>query len=427
DERGVLGLESALEPVLRGKRGWIASTPLADGEDGGRVESVPPQRGLNVTLTLDLAMQRACERALDHFQAGAGAADASGRASAWPGSIVLLDPQTGSVLALASSPRPTREQLTEQYGTLLADTRHLGLLRDRSIGPGTSGNLAPPGSTFKPLAALAALSLGVVSPSTTFDCESKLTVGGTQLGCTGLHHDIDLVHALAASCNIYFYNLAEAVGGDVLRDVARTFGLDRPTGLLDGNEVLAAYGIPTGPGLRESAVALKDGHLSRIETMRLGIGQATLDDVTPLQIAVAIAAVGTGQLRPPSLIASVEGYGALPPRAARPLPFDAASFAAVRAGLAACVETTHGTARNLALPADLAGLTVAAKTGTPQVQGREDHSWAAGYMPREKPRLAFAILLEHTGRHGGDACIPVLNELLASGAVHDHLLRETRP
>jgi cell division protein FtsI/penicillin-binding protein 2 len=142
---------------------------------------------------------------------------------------------------------------------------------------------------------------------------------------------------------------------------------------------------------------------------------------------VAFAAVGTGVLRPPSLLAAVEGYGALPPRAGRPLPFDAASLAAVREGLVLTVASQRGTARGVTLPPELAGLTIAAKTGTPQVQDRPDHSWIAGYMPAERPVLAFAILLEHTGRHGGDACVPVLNELLASGPVHDHLVQETRP
>jgi len=427
DDFGRLGLEAALEPLLRGKRGWIATTPLAEGEEGGRVESVPPQRGLNVTLTLDMAMQRAAEQALEHFQAGAMGKDDFGRPSAWPGAIVLLDPQSGAVLALASSPRPTRAQLTEDYGTLMKDGRALGLLCDRSLGPGASGNLAPPGSTFKPLAALAGLSLGVVSPGTTFDCQSTLLFGDTELGCTGLHHDIDLKHALAQSCNIWFYQLAERLGSDVLREVASTFGLDRPTGMLAGNEVLAAWGIPISSGVRESSVALRAGKLSRLETARLGIGQSALDDVTPLQIAVAFAAIGTGELRPPSLIAAVEGYGALPPRAARPLPFTAAALAAVRDGLASVVDSSRGTAHDLQLPADLSRLTVSAKTGTPQVGGKADHSWIAGYMPRDRPRLAFAILLEHTGRHGGDACVPVLNDLLAAGAVHDYLLRETQP
>ncbi len=427
DDFGRLGLESALEPLLRGKRGWIATTPLADGEEGGRVESVPPQRGLNVTLTLDMAMQRAAESALEHFQAGEMGNDDFGRPSAWPGAIVLLDPQTGGVLALATSPRPTRAQLTESYGTLLSDSHRLGLLCNRCLGPGASGNLPPPGSTFKPLAALAGLTLGVVSADTTFDCERKLSFGETELGCTGLHHDIDVNHALAQSCNIWFYHLAERLGADVLRDTVSTFGLDRPTGLLSGNEVLAAYGITTASGVRESSLAPRAGPLSRLETARLGIGQSALDDVTPLQIAVAFAAVGTGELRPPSLIAAVEGYGALPPRAARPLPYSAAALAIVRDGLASVVDSSRGTAHDVALPADLSRLTIAAKTGTAQVGGKPDHSWIAGYMPRERPRLAFAILLEHTGRHGGDACVPVLNELLASGAVHDELLRVSQP
>ncbi len=135
DERGLFGLESALEPVLRGKRGWISSR---DGEVAA--DSLPPQRGLDVTLTLDIELQQAAERVLDReFGRGGGAG--------FPGAIVLLDPRTGEVLALASVPRPSRADLMTRWSELSTDA--WGTLCDRAIAPATAATCrrrAPPSS-----------------------------------------------------------------------------------------------------------------------------------------------------------------------------------------------------------------------------------------------------------------------------------------
>jgi penicillin-binding protein 2 len=309
------------------------------------------------------------------------------------------------------------------YAELLDDPT--GPLLNRALDPGSSGNLPPPGSTFKPIAALAALSSGLVSPTETFECLRTIHVGPATLGCTGLHNDISMRAALAQSCNIYFYRLADRTGGELLRDAAGRFGFGRPTGLLQGNEVLARYGVPIEEGVHESAVPVREGRFGRVDAMRLAIGQSALDDVTPLQVAVAIGAFGTGELRPPSLLRSIEGYGRLPPRDAVDLATDPASLAVVRDGLERAVDS--GTAGHLVLPEALAGLRVAGKTGTPQVENRPDHSWFTGYLPREAPRLAFAILLEHTGEHGGDACVPVFNAFAAQPEVLAYLVREALP
>jgi len=456
DERGILGLESALEPVLRGKRGWISTLPNDDV-----AESMPPQRGLNVVLTLDVELQEAAERTLDH----ALERDAAGEPRGWPGAIVLLDPRTGEVLALASSPRPTRADLMTRYGDLLADP--WGALCNRAIGPGDSGNLPPPGSTFKPLEALVALRDGLISPHDTWDCSGSLTIGGTTLRCTGVHPGADLREALVKSCNVWFYRFAEKVGGAEVLRAADLFGYGRPTGLLAGNEALASLGVRVESGLPESWVKLDmDSVPVGGEAMRCGIGQARLDDVTPLQVAVALGAVGHGTLRPPQLVQSIEGYGDVPARTAVDLGCTPAELEIIRSALDAVVDS--GTAAGLLgelsnsaqrhaaeqgtprlEPAKLARL-VAGKTGTAQVAGRAraggwlaqrypelatqsrdtmlpDHSWFAGYLPRDNPCLAFAVLLEHTGRHGGDACVPVLADLLYEPAVQRYLAQKLSP
>ncbi len=428
DERGLFGLEAALEPLLRGKRGWIASVRDEQLDDERAVESARPMRGLNVSLTLDLHLQRAAEQVLDGVLER-GVTDEDDRG--WPGAIVLLDPRTGHVLAAATSPRPRRAALALDYGALLADPR--GPLHDRALGAGSTGNLPPPGSTFKPIAALAALGSGAIGTGTRLSCDGRLTVGTQSLGCLGRHGEIGLRSALARSCNLFFYRVADRAGGESLAEAARLFGFGRATGLLEGNEALARLGLPLGGSLSDPELPLPTGPFARSEAMRLAIGQAPLDDVTPLQVAVAFGALGVGYLRPPSLVAAVEGYGEVPPRAALELPFRDEHLVAVRAGLAAVVDDGAGTAHELLsltrgapLAHELAR-SVAGKTGTPEVAARPDHSWFAGYLPREEPVLAFAIFLEHTGEHGGDACVPLLAELLRAPRVQDRLLAGTGP
>ncbi len=456
DERGLYGVEAALEPALRGKRGWISERPGA-----ASAESQAPQRGLDVTLTLDVELQRAAEAVLER----ALQRDADGQPRGTPGAIVLLDPRSGEVLALASAPCPTRADLALRWGELLADP--WGPLCQRALGPGDSGNLPPPGSTFKPLEALVALRDALITPQDTCACAGSLQVGGVTLHCLGVHPQADLRQALKDSCNVWFYRFATRAGGASVLEAARLFGYGRPTGLLAGNEALAGLGLRVEAGLPEWSVPLQlEPPPKGIDAMRCAIGQQRLDDVTPLQVAVALGAIGHGTLRPPQLVRAIEGYGEVPARAPVDLGCSAEHLGVVREALGAAVDSgTAAALRGLleeaagrharepgvprVAPADLARL-VAGKTGTAQVAGRAraggwlaqrqpqaatqsidaplpDHSWFAGWLPREEPCLAFAILLEHSGRHGGDACVPLLADLLYEPALQRLLAREVSP
>jgi len=235
----------------------------------------------------------------------------------------------------------------------------------------------------------------------------------------------------------------------------------------DVTDRLASLGVRVEGGLPESAVKLDmDSEPTGGEAMRCAIGQARIDDVTPLQVAVALGAVGHGRLRPPQLVRSIEGYGDVPARSPVDLGCTAEQLDVIRDALSDVVD--EGTAAALLAelsaaaqrhpaeagsprmePGKLVRL-VAGKTGTAQVAGRAreggwlaqrlpeaaaqsrdallpDHSWIAGYLPRENPSLAFAILLEHTGRHGGDACVPVLADLLYEPAMQRHLAQGAAP
>lgn len=423
EERGRLGVELAFEDVLRGRRGWV--TEVID-DRATRHDERDPLRGLDVTLTLDIALQRAAQQALDEvFRAApkvpGQAADSPAR---WMGSVVLIDPRTGHILVAATGPRPTRQQYTEDWGGLNADTVHAPLSQ-RAFD--TAGNLAPPGSTFKPAVALAALSAGVITEHTTFHCGGKLAVGNSTMGCLGIHGDIAVTEAVARSCNIFFYHVGRALGMERLLALVESMGFGTRSGLVHRNPELAALGVPVGGGVHEARTPLGPGPYTSTDAMRLAIGQNPLDDVTPLQVASMMGALGTGSLVPPQLIASVEGYGDVPSRAARPLGVEPRHLRLVHEAMAAVIDASVGTGNELLLKFPEIGMHVAAKTGTAQVGGGRDHAWFAGFLPRENPSLAFAVLIEDCGFHGSEAALPVFLSLLDNPAMAAFLDGEVLP
>ena len=427
EERGILGHEQAFESVLRGKRGWIASARPSVGQGAEIIEEASPVRGLNLTLTLDIGLQQAAEDVLDTI----GLDPTRG----WAGAIVLLDPRSGEVLTMATGPRPTREEVIFDYDPLAPD----GRFGSRALG---IGNLPPPGSTFKAVTALAGLTAGHLTPGRTFDCTGRIMPderGGKSLGCLGRHQDISLRAAMARSCNIYFYRAAEAMGGESLSAYARRLGFGRSTSMIVGNEVLEAHGILPDSGVKEWSVPLETPAATS-EIMRLGIGQAPLDDVTPIQVASMMGAVGVGYMRPPMLVKSIEGLGPMPPRRRVELGASETQLRAVQDALHAVVNSSVGTAWELGRemrhlpglrhPGVLSDLDfeVAGKTGTPEVgEGLPDHSWFSGYLPADDPQIAFAVFLEHTGEHGSDVCVPVAVDLFSHPEFQSYVRREVQP
>ncbi|GJM20804.1 MAG: hypothetical protein DHS20C15_07190 [Planctomycetota bacterium] len=431
EETGRRGLERVLEPVLRGKRGWIASRRDTEGRTEEHRE---PQRGLNVTLTLDLALQAAAEEVLDEVFVQPPRDDSA--QAHWTGAIVVMDPRTGEVLTLASGPRAPRARYHADYNQLAAD--EFAPLRHRALRPGGSGNLPPPGSVFKPVTALAwrgfARATGEPDLSPEHWCGMTLSLGTQSMRCLGSHGNIGLQSAMARSCNIYFYELGREMGVGPLFDMAARFGFGESSHLVIGNERLLAAGVPLDPsakldGVRDDVPPIQPGRGSVFEAMRLSIGQSPLDDVTPLQVATMMAALGTGQLRPPSLIRHVEGYPDLPAVTPRNLGLHPGDLDEIKAGMRAVVESPVGTAHELmklfeSAPFDALSGHVAAKTGTAEVANRPDHAWFAGFFPAEAPRVAFAVLVEEIGLHGGEGAVPVFEMFLRKPAVTAWLERD---
>jgi penicillin-binding protein 2 len=401
---GRAGLERAYEDTLRGEAGGRlvpvdvagfrrrdleAETdggsaalwgPGRGGEDALRraihAEFREPRPGRDLQLTIDLRVQRLAEAALDGHQ----------------GAVVVLDPRTGDVLALASRPAYDPNAFTPAIPTTLWRT----LTEDpdaplvhRALMAGYA-----PGSIFKPVVALAAIEAGrsVTEP---ISCSGVFMLGRHPFRCWDPlgHGPIGLRTALAQSCNVYFYQTGIAIGADAIAQTARELGLGSPTGIDLSPE---AGGLVPDPAWKR---ANRRESWTAGDTANYSIGQGFLM-TTPLQMAVAAAAIANGgTVHRPRLARGTRALGdgpfvPLPP----PAPIErvvwpAAALDAVRRGMEDVVHGERGTARRLRVP----GVRIAAKTGTaqygPPAEGLK-RGWMIAYAPAEAPRYAVAMMVE---------------------------------
>lgn len=371
---GKSGIERAAELALHGADGGEQIEVDARGRRVRTLGRVPPRRGRNIWLTLDVEVQRAAEEALGDR----------------PGAVVALDPETGDVLAMASHPRYdpnlfSRTVPSRLWRRLSGPARPL---QNRAISC-----LYEPGSVFKIITAAAALEGGDVSLHETFHCSGAFRLGGWQMRCWKRdgHGTVDFLRGFGQSCNVMFATLGRRVGPDALAAMARRFGLGQRTGVDLPEE---AEGLVPTPGWKRR---VRKQPWYPGDTPQMAIGQAqTL--VTPLQVAREAAAVANGgYLVTPRVIARIEGEDAkagLPPKRSLHLSVD--TLAALRAGMEAVVAE-GGTAHRV-WSADYG---IAGKTGTAQNPRGKPHAWFAGYAPTDRPRLAVAVIVENAG--GGAA------------------------
>lgn len=406
-ETGTSGVEAAFDVVLRGDPGVDRLEVDSRNRVVRRLGGRPPRPGRDVRLTLDLDVQAAAERALAEAMAAARAPVSEG-APAHPapaGSVVALDVRDGSVLAMASAPTFDPSALAgriraEAWRALQDPAAHSPLTNRVLQG------LYAPGSTFKPVTALAGLEAGVVSPGTMVDDRGAYRVGGRVFRNAGgrAHGPVDLARALAVSSGVYFYALGERLheeaGDGPIQDVAHRLGLGQPTGVDIGPE---AVGQVPGPESR------REGRWYPGDTVNLAIGQGELL-LTPLQLAVTYAALATGGRPVPRLVAP--GPGAISARFRPPVDrIRAENESAVLAGLAAAVASPEGTAAAAFAGFPLDRVPVAGKTGTAQVTGKADTSLFAAVVPAGDPRYVVVAVIEEAG-FGSAVAAPVVRRVI---------------
>ena len=400
DSEGRDGLEKTFDTVLRGDSGQLNLTFNTSGKKASQQVTLNPIPGKNVITTLDLELQRLCEKTL--------------AAKAKRGAIVLMDPNNGDILALASWP-PVDPNLYVPFIST-ADFKKLNDDPNTPLIARTFRSSYPPGSTFKCFVGLAGLSSGKINSSELFDCPTAFEVGNRVFmnwkkeGAGPLN----FAQALEQSCNTWFYQAGLKMGGQVIVDYATQIGLGEKTGIPLPDEREGR--IPTDEYMRKKyGLRLTGGAVAN-----LSIGQGDTE-ISPLQMAQAMAVLANGgklyQARLVQQIQDITGevINAYPVRVRREITIPDEAKEALRTGMIQVVQGPHGTAHQ----AHVDKVTVAGKTGTAQWGAKprqKTAAWFAGYAPAQGPRLAFAALYEgeenNNDVHGGSNAAPMIGMVL---------------
>ena len=411
DRMGAVGTERRWESYLRGQRGWrkivrgvarrenTAEIEAKYLEEPRRVEPIP---GRDVSLTMDVELVGAIERAMRGQLAGA---------------VVVADVRTGRILAALSKPSFDPNVVSGGSGTKAVRDAFKRLNAD-PLKPTLDKTISaayPPGSTYKPFSALAALSDRLLDPSTEIDCRGAYEYGKRWFRCTEVHRRVNLHEAIVRSCNTYFYDIGARISIDRLAAIGMDYGFGVKTGI--GVNPEARGRMPTRSWYtRRYKEAFRGGF-----TLLSAIGQGATT-VTVLQLALAYAALANGgTLYQPQVVRSIETSDGtvvqeFPPRVRRIIEPDRDHLSLVTNALEGVVTESEGTAYKVRLP----GVDIAGKTGTAQVghvtpRGvdpdkvwyfNRDHAWFAGFAPSRSPEIAIVVLIEHGGG-GGKNAVPV--------------------
>jgi penicillin-binding protein 2 len=399
ETEGREGLEQTFNQVLTGKHGEYKITFDQDGRKTSEKIVTPPVPGHTVVTTLDLHLQELAEKALE--------------AKAKRGAIVVVDPNTGDILAMASWPTYDPNAFTPTISTekfkALQDDPDIPLL------PRAFRSSYPPGSTFKVAVGIAALESGTVRSDDEFDC-----VPAIQIGNLTFHNwkktdrgPLNFVQALTESCDTWFYQVGIKTGAEPILDWAQKLGFGAKSGIPLRGEVEGR--VPNDQYMK----ATHGRKLLNGDIANLSIGQGDMQ-VTPLQMAQAMAIIGNGgtfyQTRLVQHVQTVDNeiVTAFQVREKKTLGASAETMEQLRTGMINVVNGPAGTAHQ----ASLENVEVAGKTGTAQWGPKTKErtaAWFAGFVPADHPQYAFAALYEGdvgTKAHGGTAAAPMIAMIL---------------
>jgi penicillin-binding protein 2 len=401
---GKIGVETKMEAELRGRAGTKRIEVNAAGRvmrELGREEYTP---GQDLQLTVDHGLQNYAQARLAGESAGA----------------VVMDVETGDLLAMASAPSFDPDLFVR--GISSTNYRELTDNPYRPLFNKTVQGLYPPGSTFKMMTGLTALRHGVLGPGERVYCPGYMAFGGRRFHCwkRGGHGWVDLDEAVTQSCDVYFYEAAQRAGIDNLAALCHEFGLgerhDLPVsavreGIVPSTQWKAqARGEPWYPG----------------ETLNTAIGQGDVL-TSPLQLAVMTARLASGRAVKPRLIKSVNGVE-VPIEPADPLNVDPTHLRAIQQAMYNVSNGRRGTAARSRIVSE--GFQMAGKTGTSQVRNitaaerargvvsndqlpwnRRDHGLFVAFAPFDKPKYAISLVVEHGGG-GSSAAAPPARDIL---------------
>ena len=403
---GKVGLEAYYEDLLRGGLGVSRVETNARGVELDVIDRIEPVPGAELTLHLDIELQRVAAAAMGDMR----------------GAVVALDPRTGGVLSAVSSPRYDPNKFVN--GISFSDYAELRDSRDAPLLNRVIQGQYPPASTIKPMLGLAGLNRDLITIDTAIPDPGYYQLPGDprryrdwilRVRGTGHAEEMNLRDSIAQSCDVYFYELANRFGIDALAESLDDFGIGSVTGVDLPSEKRGI--LPSSEWKRRVIGSSWYGG----ETLIVGIGQGYML-ATPMQLAVATAALATrGTAFKPTFVAAVDGIS-VEPEPLLNVSAETAYWDEVFAGMVDTVSSVRGTAFGMR-----SGLTysVAGKTGTAQVVGiaqdatydeealseyQRNHGWFIAFAPVENPEIVLAVLTENSG--GGSSAYPVARAML---------------
>ncbi len=412
--KGREGLEESFDEMLNGKPGQLNISVDATGRRVAEKIVLPPLAGCNVVTTLDEELQRLTEKTL--------------AASCKRGAIVILDPNTGDILAMASQPgfNPNAfvPNIQPSVYKALADDPNIPLL------PRAFRSAYPPGSTFKVFVGLAALHQHSITLDNEFDCPHAMQIGNLTFHNWKKDNAgaLNFAQALEQSCDTWFYQVGIKTGAQPVIDWATRFGMGVKTGIPLGSE--ADGRVPTQEYMKKVyGRKFLPGDLANFS-----IGQGDLL-VSPLQMAQAMAAVANGgtlyQTRLVQQVQNAEGQVVVnyATKIRDKIEMEPEFYKALKKAMVQVVEGGAGTAHKAEVP----GVAVAGKTGTAQWGPKKKErlaAWFAGFIPADKPKYAFAAVYEGepgvSGIHGGTYAAPMIGKIMGE-VFKDPKAKKGRP
>jgi len=404
---GKFGVEKAYEQFLRGQRGGQQVEVNAVGQVVRVLETVKARPGHNIYLTIDHVLQEKAESLLETKT----------------GAVVAMDPGSGHILALVSS--PSFDQNTFVSGMSPEKWNALKSNPFRPMRNKVVQGKYPPASTYKILTAIAGLEENVIDENTTFFCPGHYKFGNRVYLCwkKGGHGNVDVTKALAESCDVFFYQVGQKLGVDRLARYAKACGFGSPTGISLDHE--AAGLIPTAKWKKHrTGIPWQGG-----ETLSVAIGQG-YNLVTPLQMLIFTSALATKGLRyKPLIVKKIETAEGKIVKTSEPqfvdrLPASKRTLGIITKGLWQVVNDRRGTAWS----SRVEGIDISGKTGTAQIVRRKSndttrdedadlpdrfkaHAWFISYAPSDDPKIAVSVIVEH-GEHGSSTAAPIARELI---------------
>lgn len=409
---GKLGLEQSYEKELHGITGVEQVETSAGGRAVRRLDSQPPTPGNKLVLSIDIKLQALVEELYGDRR----------------GALVALDPRSGEILAFVS--KPTFDPNLFVDGIDQDSWRELNESIDKPLLNRALRGTYPPGSTYKPFMAMAALNSNKRSPSTIINDTLVFTFGGHRFGSPETERGgaMDMHRAIVQSSNVYFYTLANEMGVDLIHDELEPLGFGRRTGIDVEGEVTGD--LPSQEWKKRRFKKPEQQKWYAGETISLGIGQG-YNNFTMLQMAAAMGSVVTGGQRyKPRLVREIEDVISgqrrrLANDALPPIPYKPEHVDVIRKALAAV--PVEGTSRASFVGA---GYASGGKTGTAQAVGaranekynaakleehKRDHALYVAAAPMDNPQVALALIVENAG-WGADAAAPIARR------VFDYLL-----